>query len=124
MKRVALSLAVFLAGFAAGQWHWTEPRAAWAVGSPVGHTIKDEAKPISLTETAKIEAHLRRVLGNPAIRLDRQPPEAEVFIGKEFIGIVYPDESDGERAFYFEMAILGSDLEPDTLKDSRKGSRR
>jgi hypothetical protein len=124
MKRIAVWLAVFLAGLAVGQWRWTEPQTAWAVGSPVGHTIRDEAKPISATEMTKIEAYLRRVLGNPAIRLDRQPPEAEVFIGDEFIGIVYPDEADGERAFYFEMAILGDDLDPDTVRDSRKDPRR
>jgi len=120
MKRIALLLAAFVMGMIVGQSQWSGPRAAWAVGSPVGYGFKDEAKPISIVEAGKIETYLRRVLGNSAIRLDRQPPEADVYLGKEFLGVIYPDETDGERAFYFEMSILATDIEPNATSGSSR----
>lgn len=124
MKRIALLLAAFLAGVAVGQLQLSEPRAAWAVGSPIGYAFKDEARPITAAEAGQIELYLRRVLGNASIRVDQQPPEADVYVGGKFLGVVYPDENGGERSFYFEIAILGTDLEPETTKGSRKDSHR
>ncbi|MCC6948174.1 MAG: DUF3126 family protein [Bradyrhizobiaceae bacterium] len=120
MKRIALLFAAFVAGVVVGQSQLVVPHAAWAIGSPVGHNFKDEAKPISTAEAGRIETYLRRVFGNSAIRLDRQPPEADVYLGKQFLGLVYPDETDGERAFYFEMAILAADLDPGTASGSSR----
>lgn len=34
---------------------------------------------------------------------------AEVYIGEEFVGVVFEDE-DGDGSFMFEMAILAEDL--------------
>ena len=36
---------------------------------------------------------------------------AEVYIGDEFIGVLFVDDEDEERAYNFQMAILGTDLE-------------
>jgi hypothetical protein len=33
-----------------------------------------------------------------------------VFIGEEFIGVIYRDEDDGEVSYDFNMAILAYDL--------------
>ena len=35
---------------------------------------------------------------------------AEVFIGDEFIGVLFRDEEEGETSYQFQMAILDFDL--------------
>jgi hypothetical protein len=65
------------------------------------------------TDTKRIENHLKRTFGNAAISLKPRPKQkdsAEVYIGDEFIGVVYEDE-DEDGSFLFEMAILSEDLE-------------
>jgi hypothetical protein len=64
-------------------------------------------------DVKRIETHLRRTFANKTIALKARPKQkdsAEVFIGEEFIGVVYQDE-DEDGSFMFEMAILGEDLE-------------
>jgi len=61
----------------------------------------------------RIEAHLKRTFGNGGLALKARPKQkdsAEVYIGEEFIGVVYQDE-DEDGSFMFEMAILAEDLE-------------
>ena len=36
---------------------------------------------------------------------------AEVYIGEEFVGVLFLDDEDGDRSFNFTMAILDADLE-------------
>lgn len=65
------------------------------------------------TDTKRVETHLRRTFGNDAIILKPRPKQkdsAEVYLGEEFIGVVYEDE-DEEGSFMFEMAILAEDLD-------------
>jgi hypothetical protein len=65
------------------------------------------------TDTKRIETHLKRTFGNTAILLKPRPKQkdsAEVYIGEEFIGVVYEDE-DEDGSFLFEMAILSEDLD-------------
>ena len=60
----------------------------------------------------RIQAHLKRTFGNPHIAVKARPKQkdsAEVYVGEEFIGVVYQDE-DEDGSFMFEMAILGEDL--------------
>jgi hypothetical protein len=64
------------------------------------------------TDTKRVEKHLRTTFGNAGITLKPRPKQkdsAEVYIGDEFIGVVYEDE-DEEGSFLFEMAILSEDL--------------
>jgi len=64
-------------------------------------------------DVKRIETHLKRTFGSPAINLKARPKQkdsAEVYIGEEFIGVVYQDE-DEDGSFMFEMAILSEDLE-------------
>ena len=35
---------------------------------------------------------------------------AEVYLGDEFLGVVFRDEEDGELSYNFSMAILDIDL--------------
>ena len=60
----------------------------------------------------RIEGHLRGTFANARITLQPRPKQkdsAEVYIGEEFIGVVFQDE-DEDGSFMFEMAILGEDL--------------
>jgi hypothetical protein len=63
-------------------------------------------------DAKRIEAHLRRTFGNTSIALKARPKQkdsVEVYIGEEFIGVIYQDE-DEDGSFMFEMAILAEDL--------------
>lgn len=65
------------------------------------------------TDTKRIEAHLRRTFGSPQIILKPRPKQkdsAEVYVGEEFVGVVFKDE-DEDGSFMFEMAILAEDLD-------------
>ena len=65
-------------------------------------------------ELDRITNYLRRLFGNPAIRVMARPKKedsAEVYIGEEFIAVLFLDTEDGDRSYNFQMAILDSDLE-------------
>ena len=64
-------------------------------------------------DAKRIEAHLKRTFSNDKLILKGRPKQkdsAEVYVGEEFIGVVYQDEDD-DGSFMFEMAILSEDLE-------------
>ena len=74
---------------------------------------------ITLGEAANIknlktlEAYLRRKFDTELIRgvaRPRKTDSAEVYIGEEYIGVLFFDEKE-TRSCYFEMAILALDLE-------------
>jgi hypothetical protein len=61
----------------------------------------------------KIEGHLRGTFANARITLRPRPKQkdsAEVYIGEEFIGVIFRDDDEGEIAYQFQMAILDYDL--------------
>jgi hypothetical protein len=63
---------------------------------------------------AKVERYLRRTFANHSIRVVAQPRKtdsAEVYVGEEFLGVLYLDDEDGDRSYNFNMAILDTDLE-------------
>jgi hypothetical protein len=64
-------------------------------------------------ELKKVERYLRRLFSNDTIVVKARPRKddsAEVFIGEEFIGVVYRDDEDEELSYNFTMAILDYDL--------------
>ncbi len=64
-------------------------------------------------ELQKIETYLRRLFGNPSMRVVARPRKtdsAEVYIGEEFIGVLFLDDEDDDRSYNFQMAILEQDL--------------
>ena len=64
-------------------------------------------------EIEQIQAYMRRVFGNPAIRIVARPMKkdsAEVYIGEDFTGVMFRDDEDGELSYNFTMAILSEDL--------------
>jgi hypothetical protein len=67
----------------------------------------------------KLDAYLKRKFDNDRIRViprTRKTDSAEVYVGEEYIGVVFFDEKDA-RSSYFELPILALDLdEPGLLK--------
>jgi hypothetical protein len=62
-------------------------------------------------EIRKLTAYLKRVFQNPTIDVKARPRKedsAEVYVGEEFIGLIYKDEEEGD--YNFQMAILDIDL--------------
>jgi hypothetical protein len=69
---------------------------------------------VDVQEIRKIENYLRQLFGNARIRVvprPRKDDSAEVYIGEEFIGVLFVDDEDEDRSYNFQMAILGTDLE-------------
>ena len=69
---------------------------------------------MKIDELKKVEAYLRRLFSNDTIRVKARPRKddsAEVFVGEEFVGVVYRDEDEGELSYNFSMAILEMDLQ-------------
>ena len=69
---------------------------------------------MDVQEVRKLDAYLKKLFGNARIRVvPRQKKEdsAEVYVGDEFIGVLFVDDEDDERSYNFQMAILGADLE-------------
>jgi hypothetical protein len=69
---------------------------------------------VDVQEVRKLDAYLKKLFGNARMRVVPRPKKedsAEVYIGDEFIGVLFVDDEDDERSYNFQMAILGSDLE-------------
>jgi hypothetical protein len=69
---------------------------------------------VDVLEVRKLDAYLKKLFANPRMRVVPRPKKddsAEVYIGEEFVGVLFVDDEDDERSYNFQMAILGSDLE-------------
>jgi hypothetical protein len=69
---------------------------------------------VDVSEVRKLDAYLKKLFGNARIRVVPRPKKedsAEVYVGEEFIGVLFVDDEDDERSYNFQMAILGTDLE-------------
>lgn len=69
---------------------------------------------MDVQEISKLESYIRRLFGNPKLRVvprPRKDDSAEVYVGEEFIGLLYVDDEEDERSYNFQMAILAADLD-------------
>jgi len=69
---------------------------------------------VDVQEIRKVETYLRKLFGNATIRIvprPRKDDSAEVYIGEEFVGVLFVDDEEGDRSYNFQMAILETDLE-------------
>ena len=69
---------------------------------------------MDVQEVRKLDAYLKKLFGNARIRVVPRPKKedsAEVYVGDEFIGVLFVDDEDDERSYNFQMASLGADLE-------------
>jgi hypothetical protein len=67
---------------------------------------------INKEETLRLEAYLREKL-NPGLRLlarDKANDSLEVYLGAEFLAVVYKDEDEGETSYQFMMTVLKEDI--------------
>ena len=70
---------------------------------------------MDVQEIKKLDAYLKRLFDNPKVRVVPRPKKsdsAEVYIGEEFIGVLFVDDEDEDKSYNFQMAILETDLEP------------
>ncbi|HET9273960.1 MAG TPA: DUF3126 family protein [Methyloceanibacter sp.] len=64
-------------------------------------------------EILKLERYLKKMFRLPELQVRQRPQKqdsAEVFLGEEFIGVLFRDDEDGETSYNFQMAILDYDL--------------
>jgi hypothetical protein len=69
---------------------------------------------VDVQEVRKLDGYLKKLFGNARVRVVPRPKKddsAEVYVGEEFIGVLFVDDEDGERSYNFQMAILATDLE-------------
>lgn len=74
----------------------------------------DQETVLDKVELGKLQAYLRGKFQCPAIRVEARPKKkdsAEMFIGDEFVAVIFRDEEDGEISWNLQMAILEMDLE-------------
>ncbi len=66
------------------------------------------------TEIEKLEKFFQRRFKMPIIEVRQRPQKddsVELYIGDEFIGVIYRDDEDGDTSYNFNMAILDIDLD-------------
>jgi len=70
---------------------------------------------VTRDEIVKLENYLQKTFQLASIQVRQRPQKddsAEVYIGEEFIGVMFRDDDDeDETAYQFQMAILDFDLE-------------
>ena len=57
-------------------------------------------------EVSKLDNYLRKLFGNPKIRVvPKRGETAEVFVGEDDLGELIVDDEDGDRSYNFRMVI-------------------
>jgi hypothetical protein len=93
-----------------------KPVSALGSSSEVGH-FRHHAlggPAVDVQEVKKLDAYLKKLFANPRIRVVPRPKKddsAEVYVGDEFVGVLFVDDEDDERSYNFQMAILATDLD-------------
>ncbi|MCY4032045.1 MAG: DUF3126 family protein [Hyphomicrobiales bacterium] len=65
------------------------------------------------TEILRLQEYLRGLFKLPELSVRRREykdDSAEVYVGEEFIAVLFRNEEEGEVSYAFEMAILDIDL--------------
>ncbi len=64
-------------------------------------------------ELTRVEAYLKKTFGTRNLTVRARPKKedsAEVYIGEDFVAVLFREEEDGEVSYQFQMAILELDL--------------
>ena len=81
----------------------------------VAHLVEfAEHSPLNHPEIIKLQKYLQVKFNNRAIDVrprNRQNDSVEVYLGEEFLGLIYVDDEDGDKSYNFQMAILEEDLD-------------
>ena len=65
------------------------------------------------SEILRLQHYLREKFNAPAIDVrgrSNKDDSVEVYLGDEFLGVIFKDDEDGDLAYQFNMAILDIDL--------------
>jgi hypothetical protein len=65
-------------------------------------------------EIIKLQKYLQLKFNNRALDVrprNKQNDSVEVYLGEEFLGLIYVDDEDGDKSYNFQMAILEEDLD-------------
>ena len=65
-------------------------------------------------EIIKLQKFLQQKFNNRLLDVRprmKQNDSVEVYLGEEFLGLIYVDDDEGERSYSFQMAILDVDLD-------------
>lgn len=65
------------------------------------------------SELIRVQKYLQDKFGNATIVLKERPQSdgsVEVYLGEEFIGVIYKDDEPGDVSYDFNMSILEIDL--------------
>jgi hypothetical protein len=68
----------------------------------------------SIQPVPALNAYLRRRFDNDQLRVVTRPKKMdslEVYLGEEFIGVLFVENEKGRRSYIFELPILDVDLE-------------
>jgi hypothetical protein len=85
------------------------PRRCQRLLSP---TFQHKERFLNHPEIIKLQKYLQIKFNNRAIdvRPRKQNDSVEVYLGEEFLGLIYVDDEDGDKSYNFQMAILEEDL--------------
>ena len=64
-------------------------------------------------EIIKLQKYLQAKFNSRALDVrprNKQNDSVEVYLGEEFLGLIYVDDEDGDKSYNFQMAILEEDL--------------
>jgi hypothetical protein len=81
--------------------------------SPIQAKDPFEEATLNREEIVRLETYLRKLFQLDSIEVRQRPNKddsAEVYIGDEFIGVMFRDDDDGDLSYQFQMAILDFDL--------------
>jgi Protein of unknown function (DUF3126) len=75
-------------------------------------TLQHKERFLNHPEIIKLQKYLQIKFNNRAIdvRPRKQNDSVEVYLGEEFLGLIYVDDEDGDKSYNFQMAILEEDL--------------
>jgi hypothetical protein len=74
----------------------------------------EEPQALNHPEIIKLQKYLQLKFSNRAIDVrprQKQDDSVEVYLGEEFLGLIYVDDEDGDKSYNFQMAILEEDLD-------------
>ena len=68
---------------------------------------------MNASEILRLQKYFQDKFNSPTIDVrgrSNKDDSVEVYLGDEFLGVIFKDEEDGDLAYQFNMAILDIDL--------------
>jgi hypothetical protein len=69
---------------------------------------------VDAKEISKLDRYLKRLFNNTNAKVRARPQKkdsAELYIGDEFVGVLFRDDEDGDLSYNLQIAILDTDLD-------------